>query len=130
MDAPNDRTLFLYPIKGTLAADEALADFEEKACAILMSVSSANSTDYDEVTVKAGAEGARFFLVAAKPLKEAVAWGGPIVMNTEEELNEAFSELDNGTFIKHDKPQIRYGAKRLYTYDYDRQKGVIGDFFY
>ncbi len=106
-ESSNDRTLFLYLIKGTLAADETLSDFEEKACAILMSASSENNTDYDEVTVKAGAEGARFFLIAATPLKETVAWGGPIVMNTEEELNEAFSELDNGTFIKHDKPQIR-----------------------
>jgi len=39
--------------------------------------------------------------LAAKPLKEPVAWGGPIVMNTNEELDQAFDELDNGTFIKH-----------------------------
>jgi redox-sensitive bicupin YhaK (pirin superfamily) len=70
-----------------------------------MSGSSTNNSDYDEVVVKAGTEGARFFLLAAKPLKEPVAWGGPIVMNTEEELNEAFRELNNKTFIKHDKPQ-------------------------
>jgi redox-sensitive bicupin YhaK (pirin superfamily) len=104
-ETSNDQTLFLYLIIGTLAADEALVDFEEKACAILMSSSSVKSSDYDEVQVKAGNEGARFFLIAAKPLKEPVAWGGPIVMNTEEELNEAFRELDNNTFIKHDKPQ-------------------------
>jgi redox-sensitive bicupin YhaK (pirin superfamily) len=70
-----------------------------------MSSSSAKNSDYEEVLVKAGTEGARFFLLAAKPLKETVAWGGPIVMNTEEELNEAFRELNNKTFIKHDKPQ-------------------------
>ena len=103
-ETSNDQTLFLYLIEGTLAADDALVNFEEKACAILMSGSSANSSDYDEVLVKAGTEGARFFLIAAKPLKEPVAWGGPIVMNTEEELNEAFKELNNKTFIKHDKP--------------------------
>ena len=104
-ETSNDQTLFLYLIEGTLAADEALAGFEEKACAMLMSASSSRNSDFDEVHVKAGAEGARFFLIAGKPLKEPVAWGGPIVMNTEEELNEAFRELNNKTFIKHDKPQ-------------------------
>ncbi|HOX74786.1 MAG TPA: pirin-like C-terminal cupin domain-containing protein [Bacteroidales bacterium] len=43
--------------------------------------------------------------MAARPLREPVAWGGPIVMNTQEELEEAFKDLDNNTFIKHDKPQ-------------------------
>ena len=104
-ETPNDQTLFLFLIEGTLAADAELAKFEEKACAMLMSGSSANSNDFDEVLVKAGKEGARFFLIAAKPLNEPVAWGGPIVMNTKEELDEAFRELDNNTFIKHEKPQ-------------------------
>jgi quercetin 2,3-dioxygenase len=104
-ETSNDQTLFLYLIDGRLSADHELTRFEEKACAILMSVSSTNPSDFDEVLVKAGAEGARFFLIAAKPLKEPVAWGGPIVMNTEEELDEAFRELDNKTFIKHDKPR-------------------------
>jgi len=103
-ETSNDQTLFLYLIEGTLAADDTLANFEEKACAMLMSASSSKETDYDEVIVTAGTEGARFFLIAAKPLKEPVAWGGPIVMNTEEELEEAFRELDNKTFIKHNKP--------------------------
>jgi len=103
-ETSNDQTLFLYLIEGTLAADDTLANFEEKACAMLMSASSSKETDYDEVIVTAGTEGARFFLIAAKPLKEPVAWGGPIVMNTEEELEEAFRELDSKTFIKHNKP--------------------------
>lgn len=50
--------------------------------------------------IKAAAQGMRFILLSAKPLKEPIAWGGPIVMNTKEELNQAFRELDNGTFIK------------------------------
>ena len=104
-ETPNDQTLFIYLIEGTLAADDALAQFEEKACALLLAASSGSSSDFDEVQVKAGNKGARFFLLAAKPLHEPVAWGGPIVMNTDEELNEAFRELDNKTFIKHDKPQ-------------------------
>ncbi len=54
----------------------------------------------DEVTVQAGDEGARFLLISGQPLKEPVAWYGPIVMNTEEELRQAYAELRNGTFIK------------------------------
>ncbi|MFA6541164.1 MAG: pirin-like C-terminal cupin domain-containing protein, partial [Bacteroidota bacterium] len=54
----------------------------------------------DEVTVQAGETGIRFLLISGKPLQEPVAWGGPIVMNTQEELQKAFSELRNGTFIK------------------------------
>ena len=53
----------------------------------------------DEVTVQAGEEGIRFLLVSGKPIEEPVAWYGPIVMNTEAELQQAFSELRNGTFI-------------------------------
>jgi len=105
-ETSKDQTLFLYLIEGTLAADDELLKYEEKACAILMSGSSANDTEFDEVMVKAGTEGARFFLIAGKPLKEPVAWGGPIVMNTDEELDVAFRELDNKTFIKHNRPQI------------------------
>ncbi|MCT8974746.1 pirin family protein [Microbaculum marinisediminis] len=55
----------------------------------------------DEVTVQAGDEGIRFLLVSGKPLKEPVAWYGPIVMNTRDELRQAVSELNDGTFIKH-----------------------------
>ncbi len=54
----------------------------------------------DEVTVQAGDEGIRFLLVSGKPLKEPVAWYGPIVMNSQAELRQAVSELNNGTFIK------------------------------
>jgi redox-sensitive bicupin YhaK (pirin superfamily) len=55
----------------------------------------------DEVTVQAGNAGIRFLLVSGQPLKEPVAWQGPIVMNTEEELRQAYLELRNGTFIKN-----------------------------
>jgi len=54
----------------------------------------------DEVTVQAGEEGLRFLLVSGKPIEEPVAWYGPIVMNTEDELAQAYTELQNGTFIK------------------------------
>jgi redox-sensitive bicupin YhaK (pirin superfamily) len=55
----------------------------------------------DEVSVQAGEQGIRFLLVSGKPLEEPVAWYGPIVMNTEAELRQAFAEVRNGTFIKH-----------------------------
>jgi len=54
----------------------------------------------DEVVVQAGEHGIRFLLVSGKPLQEPVAWYGPIVMNTEAELQEAYNELRQGTFIK------------------------------
>src|ERR1700693_3252354 len=54
----------------------------------------------DEVEVQAGADGIRFILVSGKPLNEPVAWYGPIVMNTQKQLQEAFEELEKGTFLK------------------------------
>src|SRR5262249_22289423 len=54
----------------------------------------------DEIIVQADEEGIRFLLVSGKPLQEPVAWYGPIVMNTQAELQQAARELRNGTFIK------------------------------
>ncbi len=54
----------------------------------------------DEIVVQAGDEGIRFLLVSGQPLEEPVAWRGPIVMNTQQELQQAYSELRAGTFIK------------------------------
>ena len=53
------------------------------------------------MTVQAGPEGIRFLLVSGKPIEEPVAWYGPIVMNTPEQLRQAIAELNDGTFIKH-----------------------------
>jgi redox-sensitive bicupin YhaK (pirin superfamily) len=58
----------------------------------------------DEVTVQAGDEGIRFLLVSGRPLKEPVAWYGPIVMNTQAQLKQAFEELERGTFLKQGGP--------------------------
>ncbi len=57
--------------------------------------------DGDKVTVTAGDEQVRFLLISGKPIGEPVAWYGPIVMNTDEEIRQAFDEYRNGTFIKH-----------------------------
>jgi quercetin 2,3-dioxygenase len=54
----------------------------------------------DEVVVQAGDEGIRFLLVSGKPIEEPVAWYGPIVMNTRQEIQQAISDLQDGTFIK------------------------------
>jgi redox-sensitive bicupin YhaK (pirin superfamily) len=54
----------------------------------------------DEVTLHAGEDGIRFLLVSGKPIREPVAWYGPIVMNTQAELREAFEELESGTFLR------------------------------
>ena len=54
----------------------------------------------DEVAVQAGEDGIRFLLVSGKPLQEPVAWYGPIVMNTQTELQQAFEELQKGTFLR------------------------------
>lgn len=54
----------------------------------------------DEISVQAGPEGMRFLLVSGRPLKEPVAWHGPIVMNTQAELMQAMQDLQNRTFVK------------------------------
>jgi hypothetical protein len=56
--------------------------------------------DGDFITVHAGNNGVRFLLISGKPLNEPIVWGGPIVMNTEEELNQAFYEYEHDTFIR------------------------------
>src|SRR6266516_597183 len=55
----------------------------------------------DAISVQTGEAGIRFLLVSGRPLEEPVAWRGPIVMNTDEELRRAYAELRDGTFIRH-----------------------------
>jgi redox-sensitive bicupin YhaK (pirin superfamily) len=56
--------------------------------------------DGEAVALRAGNGGARYLLIAGAPLNEPIAWHGPIVMNTEQDLKDAFRELQEGTFIK------------------------------
>ncbi len=56
--------------------------------------------DGDEIVISNEHEPLRFLLISGKPIGEPVAWRGPIVMNTQEELHVAFEEYRNGTFIK------------------------------
>lgn len=98
---PNNETLFIYLLDGHLAVNETLDQYEEKGAAILFEPSDRDPEHRDSVTFKAGEDGARLILLSARPLKEPIAWGGPIVMNSREELRHAFEELEEGTFIKH-----------------------------
>ena len=57
--------------------------------------------DGEQITVSTKDEAVRFLFLSGKPIKEPIAWYGPIVMNTQEELQIAFEEYNNGTFLKH-----------------------------
>jgi redox-sensitive bicupin YhaK (pirin superfamily) len=63
--------------------------------------------DGDEIIVCAGKQPVRFLYLSGKPLHEPIAWRGPIVMNTKEELNQAFRELQNDTFIQHSPRSVK-----------------------
>lgn len=91
LDIPQEKTLFIYIVRGGIITDKTEVPLHR---AILFGAG-------DRLEVTAQDQGARLFLYAAKPLGEPIAWAGPIVMNTREELSIARSELSKGTFIKH-----------------------------
>jgi len=75
--------------------------FDPRKKALIGTENLVTFSDGDSVEVAAGDETLRFLLISGKPLQEPVAWRGPIVMNTEEELRLAFAEYAEGTFLKH-----------------------------
>jgi len=85
-------TLFIYIVDGAALFDDPATRVESHRAVLF--------GDGDEFAVRAGPAGMRFVLFAGRPLREPIAWGGPIVMNTQEELDQAFAELDAGTFIR------------------------------
>jgi redox-sensitive bicupin YhaK (pirin superfamily) len=85
-------TAFAYVVNGSVKVQE--KNIENGKCAVF--------SQGDSVKIYT-VEGARFLFVSGEPLKEPVAWRGPIVMNTQDELDKAFDELDKGTFIKSHK---------------------------
>ena len=90
-------TLFIYVVEGAGHfgdADKEIASHR----AVLFGAG-------DEFAAQAGEKGVRFLLFAGHPLREPIAWGGPIVMNTREELDQAFEEIENGTFIREPRTQ-------------------------
>ncbi|MPW26657.1 pirin family protein [Alkalibaculum sp. M08DMB] len=92
IDTQSDKTLYIYIIEGSGIFDEEKGLVESKR-AILFEQG-------DQLIVNASKDGIRFLLFEGSPLKEPIAWGGPIVMNTQEELTQAFKDLDEGNFIK------------------------------
>ena len=82
------------PTEGVGWADTRLAEEADNRSLVLFDRG-------DEVTVQAGEAGIRFLLVSGRPLREPVAWYGPIVMNTQAELRQAFAEFQAGTFLRH-----------------------------
>ena len=93
-DTDADSTLFVYIVAGEGRFGAEPGERVALKHAVLFGAG-------DGFQVKAGAQGIRFLLLCGKPLHEPIAWGGPIVMNTQQELQLAFRELDAGTFIKH-----------------------------
>ncbi|MCG2731120.1 MAG: pirin family protein [Acetobacterium sp.] len=88
-------TVFVFLIEGQGSVAGTL--YREKSALLF------NEGEYIEI--KAGEKPLRFAVFSAPPLHESVAWGGPIVMNTEEELRQAFADLEDGSFIK-ERPQV------------------------
>lgn len=95
VETPPGHTVFAYLVQGSCALTANNAILSAKHAYLF--------TAGDAMTLTGGPEGTRFVLVSGGPLHEPVAWGGPIVMNSEEELRKAFFELEEGTFIKHAK---------------------------
>jgi len=89
---PPDHTALAYVIEGTASFAPGASPAGNRTV-VLMGPG-------DTVEAAAGVEGARFLALAGKPLKEPIAWGGPIVMNTDDELRQAFAEYRDGTFLK------------------------------
>ena len=91
---PSGHTAFVYLFEGAAAFGQTGAPAEAETGKIIL------FDDGDSVSITGGGSGARFLFVSGKPLREPVAWRGPIVMNTREELDLAWRELDAGTFVK------------------------------
>lgn len=93
LDTDRTATLFIYIVQGEGSFDSVGDGFISEKHAVLFN-------EGNKFVVKASDQGVRFLLMSGKPLKEPIAWGGPIVMNTREELSLAFKELEENKFIK------------------------------
>lgn len=86
-------TLFVYLLAGE-------ASFDPQSDQLIPEKSVVLFNEGDQFWMRAGTSGVRMLLLCAQPLNESIAWGGPIVMNTPQELNQAFTDLRENTFIK------------------------------
>lgn len=92
-ETEKDSTLFIYIVLGEGCFDPNSEDIIAEKHAVLFN-------EGNKFWVKALNKGIRFLLMSGKPLREPIAWGGPIVMNTKEELDQAFKEIEEGKFIR------------------------------
>jgi redox-sensitive bicupin YhaK (pirin superfamily) len=92
IDVDPQHTIFIYLVSGSVRLDD--------SSTIVPSHRAVLFTKGDKVKIEPQEEGVRLLFVGGKPLNEKISWGGPIVMNTREELALAFRELEEGTFIK------------------------------
>ncbi len=90
----NTHNVFAYVIEGEAIFDPAKDEIVGTEHLVIFK-------EGDEVLIQTKDKSVRFLLISGKPIGEPVAWRGPIVMNTEEELRIAFNEYSKGTFIKH-----------------------------
>ncbi|WHH60097.1 pirin family protein [Petroclostridium sp. X23] len=93
IDTESDNTLFIYVLQGE-------AFFNHDDSTLISEKHAVLFNEGNKFKVRASNKGIRFLLLSGKPLKEPIAWGGPIVMNTREELDLAFRELEENKFIK------------------------------
>ncbi|MDO8742572.1 MAG: pirin family protein [bacterium] len=87
-------TAFAYLIEGGVAGDAPEPTYYAPGTILLF------NREGDTLSLRAGRDRARFLVISGEPLNEPIAWHGPIVMNTDEELREAFRELREGGFIR------------------------------
>ena len=97
----SDHTLFAYVLEGRGRFEPAASSAGGSAAEELQSQEDlVLFTEGEEVSIEAADAPLRFLLISGQPIGEPVAWHGPIVMNTDDELRIAFEEYQNGTFIK------------------------------
>ncbi|MCO5386564.1 MAG: pirin family protein [Desulfosporosinus sp.] len=93
LESDQNATLFIYIVEGAGYFDTEAQTLIDQRKAVLMNKG-------EEFFAQAADKGLRFLLFSGQPIEEPIAWGGPIVMNTHQELQQAFKEIENGTFIK------------------------------
>ena len=93
LETIKDTNLFIYIIEGE-------GWFEDSDENLLTSKRAVLFNNGESLLARASEKGLRFLLFSGSQLNEPIAWGGPIVMNTQQELQKAFQDIDNGTFVK------------------------------
>ena len=93
LETNKDTTLFIYIVEGE-------GWFENSNENLISSKSGVLFNNGEELIARASGKGIRFLLFSGMKVNEPIAWGGPIVMNTQEELKQAFRDIDDGTFVK------------------------------